>query len=83
MRNLPQGNHLGWMVQLLPYIEEKVTFAHVDPVAGVYAPKNAPVREIPISLFICPSNPSRIGAGLERHGLRAWGMGGHGPDGDG
>ena len=82
IRNVPQGNHLGWMVQLLPYIEEKVTFTHVDPVAGVYAPKNAPVREIPISLFICPSSGVPVGAGFERHGLRN-GDGRHGRPGDG
>ncbi|MCX7428248.1 MAG: DUF1559 domain-containing protein [Planctomycetia bacterium] len=75
IRNLPQGNHLGWMVQILPYIEEKVTFTHVDPVAGVYAPKNAPVREIPISLFICPSSASQSVLDSSAMGLRM-GMGG-------
>jgi len=55
VRNVPQGNHLGWLVALLPYLEEGVAFGAIDPSAGAYGPKNAAVRELPISVFICPS----------------------------
>lgn len=55
IRNVPRGLHVGWLVQVLPYIEEEVTFGHVDLAAGVYHPNNAPVRSISIALFICPS----------------------------
>jgi len=55
IRNVPQGYHLGWLVQTLPYIEEEVTFKHVDLSVGVYHKNNDPVRGIPIALFQCPS----------------------------
>ena len=58
VRSEPIGYHVGWMVQILPYIEEGVTFNHVDFSKGVYQKTNAPVRAIPIELFICPSDPS-------------------------
>jgi prepilin-type processing-associated H-X9-DG protein len=43
------------MVQILPYLDEEVTFKHVDFAVGVYDKKNAPVRAINISTFVCPS----------------------------
>ena len=67
VRSEPVGYHMGWMVQILPYIEEGVTFDHVDFSQGVYQKKNAPVRAIPIELYLCPSDyaPS-IDAGVAR-----------------
>jgi prepilin-type N-terminal cleavage/methylation domain-containing protein len=55
--NVPQGNHLGWMVHLLPYIEEQTAYNLLDLPQGAYAKKNAPVRSLCISLFLCPSYP--------------------------
>jgi prepilin-type N-terminal cleavage/methylation domain-containing protein/prepilin-type processing-associated H-X9-DG protein len=55
--NLPQGYHHGWAVKLLPYIEQKNTYANIDLSLGVYHPKNAPVRMNPIRVFHCPSDP--------------------------
>jgi prepilin-type processing-associated H-X9-DG protein/prepilin-type N-terminal cleavage/methylation domain-containing protein len=54
--NSPQGNHHNWLTQLLPYIEERNTYNHVDFSVGVYDPKNDPVRQIRIRTFICPSD---------------------------
>ena len=36
IHNVPQGYHIGWLVQLLPYIEENVTYKNVDFVGGAY-----------------------------------------------
>jgi prepilin-type N-terminal cleavage/methylation domain-containing protein len=55
IRSVPQGYHMGWLVQLLPYIEENTTFKNIDFSVGVYDKKNAPVRAIGIALFQCPS----------------------------
>jgi prepilin-type N-terminal cleavage/methylation domain-containing protein/prepilin-type processing-associated H-X9-DG protein len=55
IHNQPQGYHMGWLVQLLPYIDEGVTFKHVDFSVGVYDKKNARVRAIELPLFVCPS----------------------------
>jgi len=55
IHNIPQGYHMSWMVQVLPYLEEVSTFKHIDFSVGVYDKKNAPVRAIAISTCICPS----------------------------
>ncbi len=49
------GQHVSWTVQLLPYMEEQVTYNHVDLPAGVYHKNNAPVRATPVAVFQCPS----------------------------
>src|SRR5512139_1961990 len=28
--NVPQGNHIGWMAHILPYIEEQTAFHQID-----------------------------------------------------
>ncbi len=61
IRNEPKGNHIGWIVHLLPYIEEETIFKNIDIEAGAYDEKNASVRTISISSFTCPS--SRWGGG--------------------
>jgi len=55
IRSVPKGYHMGWLVQLLPYVEEGVTFKNVDFSVGVYDKKNGPVRGLGIALFRCPS----------------------------
>lgn len=57
--NYPQGNHIGWMVHLLPYLDERPVHDHIDQAAGVYAPANAPARSAAIAVFQCPSFPER------------------------
>lgn len=57
VRHEPTGYHVGWLVQILPYVEENVTYKHIDFTKSVYDPANGPVREVQIGLFICPSNP--------------------------
>jgi prepilin-type N-terminal cleavage/methylation domain-containing protein/prepilin-type processing-associated H-X9-DG protein len=56
IRNLPKGYHMGWLVQILPFIEEQVTFDHVDFSVGVYDAKNEPVAQTEINVFTCPSD---------------------------
>ena len=55
--NVPQGNHISWMVHILPYIEEQNAFNQIDLALGAYGKKNAPVRSLSIGLFNCPSYP--------------------------
>jgi len=80
--NLPQGNHLGWMVSLLPYIEEQVTYGYIDQKAGVYHVKNAPVRAIRLALFRCPSDggPGGLGQGAPVGPRMPANLGGPGPE---
>jgi len=57
IRNEAQGQHVSWMVKLLPYMEETVMYRMFDQKAGAYAPVNAKVRATPLSIAICPSYP--------------------------
>jgi prepilin-type N-terminal cleavage/methylation domain-containing protein/prepilin-type processing-associated H-X9-DG protein len=56
IHNVPSGYHMSWLVQLLPYVEEQVTFRYVDFSVGVYDKKNEPVAATEISTFACPSD---------------------------
>jgi len=55
IRSEPIGYHMNWLVQVLPYIEESVTYRHIDFSVGVYDKKNAPVRAVQVETFVCPS----------------------------
>jgi len=55
IQNLPAGQHLGWLVRVLPYLDEKNLFDHVDLSASVYGAKNAQARSIPVEGFVCPA----------------------------
>lgn len=57
--NAPQGYHHNWLSQLLPYIEEGVTYDHIDFSAGVYDAPNDPVRRVHIEIHQCPSDWDR------------------------
>lgn len=56
IQNVAQGYHHNWMEQLLPYLERRVAYEHVDRAVGVYHPNNAPVRDLNISGMLCPSS---------------------------
>jgi hypothetical protein len=53
--SVPQGHHMGWMAQILPFLEYRSLYSLVDLSQSVYAKKNAPARKEPIGLFSCPS----------------------------
>ncbi|MFO1065225.1 MAG: DUF1559 domain-containing protein [Pirellulales bacterium] len=53
------GQHVSWMVEILPYIEQTSAFRAFDRKAGAYAEANLPVRRAKISTFLCPSSPDQ------------------------
>jgi len=56
IRNEPQGQHVSWIVQILPYIEQNVLARRFDQTAGAYADKNAEVRATQVHSLRCPSD---------------------------
>jgi prepilin-type N-terminal cleavage/methylation domain-containing protein len=56
IRNQPVGQHISWLVHLLPYMEENVVYRHIDLEAGAYDPKNKDVRGLSIAGMTCPSH---------------------------
>jgi prepilin-type N-terminal cleavage/methylation domain-containing protein len=55
IRSEPDGRHVGWIVQILPYIEELTVYNLFDQEAGAYAPVNAELRKLPLTILRCPS----------------------------
>jgi prepilin-type N-terminal cleavage/methylation domain-containing protein/prepilin-type processing-associated H-X9-DG protein len=56
IKNTPQGYHVSWIVQILPYIEQRNIFSNVDFSAGMYQPNNVTVRAVRLNSFLCPSD---------------------------
>ena len=52
------GQHVSFLVTILPYIEERGVADNFDIDAGAYAKANAPARELPIDTYLCPSSYS-------------------------
>ena len=60
--NDSKGYHVGWSVQILPFIEQGVMFNHFDFKKSVYDPIHLPMREMMPYVFQCPSSPRSVGA---------------------
>ncbi|MCL2119205.1 MAG: DUF1559 domain-containing protein [Planctomycetaceae bacterium] len=59
IRNVPIGNHIGWIPRILPYMEQTPLYEHIDFSKGVYDPVNQPVwvSQKP-RILGCPSDGS-------------------------
>jgi prepilin-type N-terminal cleavage/methylation domain-containing protein len=57
IRNEAVGLHQGWLIQMLPYLDDGAAYRMIDFSKSVYDPVNAEVRAISPSVFICPSEP--------------------------
>jgi len=57
--NLPKGYHFGWIVQILPFIEQNNVYRRFDFRHGVYHPSNMTAGTAVISTFLCPSDARR------------------------
>jgi prepilin-type N-terminal cleavage/methylation domain-containing protein/prepilin-type processing-associated H-X9-DG protein len=60
IRNERVGLHQGWLISLLPYIDEGNAYRLVDFKASVYAPENAQVAKLSPPVFRCPSHPGDV-----------------------
>ncbi|MFO0908231.1 MAG: DUF1559 domain-containing protein [Isosphaeraceae bacterium] len=54
--NTPQGYHMSWMTQILPYIEQRNAYNKLNFKAGAYDDRNSTVRAHSIQTFFCPSD---------------------------
>ena len=50
------GKDVGFLVEILPHIEQIGIATRFDKSLGTYAKKNAPARRVPIEIYLCPSN---------------------------
>jgi hypothetical protein len=58
IRSVPEGRHAGWIIRILPFIEQQSLARHIDPDEGVYAAANAAARGVRIACLACPSSPT-------------------------
>lgn len=50
----PEGYHMSWTVQILPYIDQSALFEHFDFKKGVYD-QNEDLKKVRIHVYSCPS----------------------------
>ena len=60
--------HMNWIVQLLPFLEKRNEYHHIDFTKSVYAPENAALRQSTLVVLRCPSSPA-VGAMSEYVGI--------------
>ena len=59
--DVPKGYHFNWISQLLPYLDAKPVYRHLDFNSDVYAPQNGTARAVMLNVLMCPSTlPSRM-----------------------
>jgi prepilin-type N-terminal cleavage/methylation domain-containing protein/prepilin-type processing-associated H-X9-DG protein len=64
--SVPLGYHVGWITQILPFLEQANAYRRIDFNAGVYDPPNSTVRAYGMSILLCPSdsaNNARVATG--------------------
>ncbi|MFN0055112.1 MAG: DUF1559 domain-containing protein [Planctomycetales bacterium] len=64
IRNEAKGYHVGWLVQILPQLDQPNLFQHFNFNVGVYDDANQPPVSKSVPSFLCPSSPfgSRMGS---------------------
>src|SRR4051794_18686353 len=56
IQNLPNGQHISWIVRILPYIDERALYEQIDTSQSAYSQKNDRARQTTIRQLICPSS---------------------------
>jgi prepilin-type N-terminal cleavage/methylation domain-containing protein/prepilin-type processing-associated H-X9-DG protein len=62
-----QGFHFGWIVQILPDLDQRDADRSIDFPDGVYGPANQTIRTLRLGVLMCPddsSNPRGGGPGI-------------------
>ncbi len=59
-QGLDHGPGWGWGAFLLPYLEQGNVFNQINFKLDVGDPSNATIRSTPLSVFICPSDPTYV-----------------------
>jgi prepilin-type N-terminal cleavage/methylation domain-containing protein len=59
--NQPNGFHHNWIVQILPFLEERNAWDAIDKSVSVYHARNAAVAKYRIGILHCPSTPAPLG----------------------
>ncbi len=58
--NRPEGEHYGWITQILPFLDQPAAYAHFNFRHGLYSAVNDTVRAHSISVLNCPEDPNYV-----------------------
>ena len=50
------GYHMSWIAQILPFLEQRNVYQHIDFTNSVYSPVNLPARATILTVLRCPSD---------------------------
>jgi prepilin-type N-terminal cleavage/methylation domain-containing protein/prepilin-type processing-associated H-X9-DG protein len=56
IQNLPNGQHISWIVRILPYLEERLLYENIDTSLSAYHQKNDRARQTIVQQLLCPSS---------------------------
>lgn len=57
IRSEAKGMHHGWVIQLLPFLDEQTLFNRIDPNVSIYDESYDEIRSDPLYATRCPSAP--------------------------
>jgi prepilin-type N-terminal cleavage/methylation domain-containing protein/prepilin-type processing-associated H-X9-DG protein len=63
IQSVAKGYHFSWIAQILPFIERKNVFNHLNFQTSAYTQDNVSARAITIGPFLCPSDPGAMSRG--------------------
>ncbi|MHC5538958.1 DUF1559 family PulG-like putative transporter [Singulisphaera rosea] len=63
VRAIPKGFHMSWIAQILPYIDQKNIYDHLNFSFGAYSSENMSARPITIRTLLCPSQSTMAAPG--------------------
>jgi prepilin-type N-terminal cleavage/methylation domain-containing protein/prepilin-type processing-associated H-X9-DG protein len=66
IKSVPNGYHMSWIVQTLPFVDQRNVYRHIDFSVSVYDQKNTPATSMHLAVLRCPSDPYG-GAGRQSH----------------
>ena len=61
IKSVPNGYHMGWIVQTLPFFDQRNVYRHMDFSVSVYDPKNNAPTAVHLVVLRCPSDPFGVG----------------------
>jgi prepilin-type N-terminal cleavage/methylation domain-containing protein/prepilin-type processing-associated H-X9-DG protein len=72
IQSKPQGYHASWMLQLLPFMEQRGVADRFDDTQGVYTAANQTARSAVINTFLCPSDGGPSRRNVDTAGLNSY-----------
>lgn len=67
IRSVPEDYHIGWVVQLLPFMEQNGLAQTIDLGLSAYSPQNGGGRRVKVNSLECPADASALPTGSSHY----------------